>query len=74
MARGRALGVASGDGPVGRVGNRIEKYSVVFVLPFIDLLLFEMGRTTADYADTTGKNCRRKFNKLPAKIASSMVL
>src|SRR5439155_16662032 len=37
------LGAAPGDGAIGCVGNRVEKHSVVPVLPFVDPLLFEGG-------------------------------
>src|SRR6266536_2819680 len=37
MARSSALGVAPNNGAIGRLGDRIKKYSVVPVLPFIDL-------------------------------------
>ena len=43
VARGSTLGAAPGDGAIGCVGNRVEKHSVVPVLPFVDPLLFEGG-------------------------------
>jgi len=39
-----ALGIASGNGAVGRLGDGVKKYSVVPVLSLIDLLVFESGR------------------------------
>src|SRR5437588_4525076 len=44
MAGSSTLGIASGTGAIGCVGNGIKKYAVVLVLPFVDLLFFEDGR------------------------------
>src|SRR4029077_4702412 len=40
----RALGIASDNGAVGRLGDGVKKYSVVPVLSLIDLLVFGSGR------------------------------
>ena len=42
MVRRRTLGVAPGDGRIGRLGDGVEKHSVVSLLPIVDLLFFEI--------------------------------
>ena len=59
LAGSGAMGVAPGDGPISRLGNRAEKHAIGLLLSVVDLLLFEMGRATTDYADNTDKGHRR---------------
>src|SRR4029077_12263118 len=44
VVRSSALGIASGNGAAGRLGDGAKKYPVVPVLSLIDLLVFESGR------------------------------
>src|SRR2546425_1471883 len=42
MARSSALGAATGDDPVGCLGDGAEKYAVWLLLPVVDLVLPEL--------------------------------
>ena len=59
VAGSGAMGFAPGNGPISRLGNRAEKHAVLPLLSIIDLLLFEMGTATTDYAHNTDKGHRR---------------
>ncbi len=43
LAGSGAMGFASGDGPIGRLGNRAEKHAIGLLLSVVDFLFFEMG-------------------------------
>lgn len=47
MDRGVLLGTTSSDGRVGRVGNRAQEYSIVFLLPALDRVFYEGLRTAS---------------------------
>ena len=72
MARSSALGVAPGDGAIGRLGDGAQKHAVVPLLSFVDFLFFEMARATTDDADNTDgrhKETRRgSFQSAPAAV------
>ena len=55
MAGRRALGLASRDGAVSRVGDRAKEHPVVSVLSVVDLVLFKLGRAVAHTSGTTNK-------------------
>jgi len=44
LAGSGAMGFASGDGPISRLGNRAEKHAIGFFLSVVDLLFFEIGQ------------------------------
>src|SRR5438128_4434170 len=44
MVGSSALGIASGNGTIRRLGDGAKKYAVLSLLPFVDLLLLESGR------------------------------
>ena len=44
LAGSGAMGFASGDGPISRLGNRAEKHAIGLLLSVVDLLFFEMGQ------------------------------
>ena len=72
MARSSALGIAPDNGAIGRLGDGIEKYSIVPVLSFIDFLFFEMARATTDDADNTDsghkETSRGAFQSAPVVV------
>lgn len=55
MAGRGALGFASGDGAIGRVGHRAKEHPILFVLPVVDLLLSKLGRAVQPASDATDK-------------------
>jgi hypothetical protein len=50
-----AVGIASGDGAIGRVGYRAEKHAVLPVLSVLNLLLLKLGEAIAHNADDMDK-------------------
>ena len=67
VAGSGAMGFAPGDGPISRLGNRAEKHTIGLLLPVFDLLFFEMGRATGDYADNTDEG-HRGSESVPAAV------
>jgi len=55
MAGRGALGFASGDGAISRVGHRAEEHPILFVLPAVDLLFSKLGRAVQPASDAKDK-------------------